>query len=176
MNETTTEKENGRPAPDLGGAGPSTAREVSTDEHKMVFRGSPFARCGHIVLEKDALKISYDAFGTNHIVFILGKDLRTLTGDRYAPPAPVHEIRKKPDGSVTAQKIGYAYRSVSGQSLVISTTTSDGDLVIPWSKLQQVVNREIRSALVSRIRDKAIIPPRPPVPACDIRTGLARGF
>jgi len=176
MSETTTEKEKGRPGPQLVGAGLSTAKEVSTDEHKMVFRGSPFARCGHIIMEGDALKIIYSAFGKDHTVFICEKDLQALTRDLYAPPVPVHEVRKSPDGAVTAQKIGHAHRSVSGQSLVISTTSSGGDLLTPWSRFKQVMDRRSRSALVSRIRDKAIIPPRPPVQAHDIRAGLARGF
>ena len=176
MKETTPEKENGRPAPELVGAGPSTAIEVSTLEHKMVFRGSPFARCGHVAMEKNTLIISYDAFGANHIVFICDKNLQALIRIPYAPPVPVHEIQKKSDGTVTTQKIGHAHRSISGQALVISTTTSSGDLIVIWSKLQRVVNRKIRSAPVSRIKDKAIIPPRPPVPASDIRAGLARGF
>jgi len=41
---------------------------------------------------------------------------------------------------------------------------------------RQVVNRQQRSAPVSRIKDKAIIPPPVPVPAHDIRVGLAREF
>ena len=176
MSETTPEKENGRPAPELTGAGPSTAKEVSTDEHKMVFRGSPFARCGHIAMEGDALKVFYQAFGQDHTVFICDKDLRALTTASLPPPVPVHEIREDSDGMTIRQKIGHGHRSVSGQALVISTVNSGGDLIIPWSKLQQVVNRKIRSAPVSRIKDKAIIPPRPPVPASDIRAGLAGEF
>jgi hypothetical protein len=171
-----TEKENGRPSPQLVGAGPSTAMSESTLEHKMVFRGSPFDRCGHIIMEGDALKIIYSAFGKDHTAFICDKDLRALTGISYAPPVPIHEIQKSPDGTVTTQKIGYAHRSVSGQSLVILTTTSGGDLIIPWLNLQQVMNGKARSAQVSRIKDKAIVPPRPAVPASDIRAGLARGF
>jgi hypothetical protein len=176
MSETNPEKESGRPALELAGAGPDTATEVSKSEHKMVFRGSPFARCGHITLEKDNLRISYDSLGINYTVFILEKDLRAFTGDRYAPPMPIHEIQQTPDGSGTIQKVGYAHRSLSGQALVIETTTSGGDLVIPWSKLQYVVNRKRKSAPISRIRDKAIIPPRPPAPTRDILNGLARGF
>jgi len=137
---------------------------------------SPFTRCGHISMKENALKISYDAFGINYIVFILEKDLQTLTGSRFAPPVPIHEIWQTLDGAVITQKIGYAHRPVSSNALVISTTTSDGDLVIPWSKLQQIVNRKRRSAPISRIKDKAIIPPRSPVPAHDIRNGLAQGF
>jgi hypothetical protein len=129
-------------------------------------------------MESQALRISYDSFGKSHIAFIGMQDLNILTRDRFAPAAPVKQIRQGVDDTEVTEKIGYASRTVSGKALKISTTTSGGDMVVSWNNFLQVVNGKVRSAPISRIKKSAIEVPGPSSPAHgrNIREGLVEGF
>jgi hypothetical protein len=163
----------------LPGKGTRTsANNVSTSEKKNIC--SPFMHCGRAQLSNAALRIDYEAFHEQHSVFIGMTDLNELVRSRFAPAAPVKETRIGPDGAETTTKIGYTCRTASGKALKINTIHSDGDLLLPWSNLQEIVNHKRNSAPVSRVRvPEAPRPaPRPlSVPASrDIREGLAQGW
>ena len=125
--------------------------EAQHRSQKMTFTGSPWQRCGNIVMDRDALKITYHSFDKEHVAYIAAGDLQCIARDQWAAPVPVLEPRGQPDGTATLQKIGHACRSVSGQSLKISTTTSAGDLVASWSLFLAVVNRKAKAARLSRL-------------------------
>ena len=127
----------------------------------VVIIGSPFVRTGSIEMVNAALRIDYKSFGEDHSVFIGMMDLQRLVRDRFAPAAPVKQTRQGIDGSEITEKIGYACRTVSGKALKISTSTSGGDMMVPWTSFLQVLNRKIRSATISRIRSGALDSPGP---------------
>jgi hypothetical protein len=177
MNEEIL-KDGGARTQSPGSSGNQCANNESTSAQKAVIIGSPFVRTGMIRMENQALRIDYDAFHEQHTVFIGMKDLQQLARDRFAPAAPVKEVRMGPDGTETCDKVGYAARTASGKAVKISTTTSDGDLIVPWTTFLQVLNYKIKQAPVSRIRI-AEAPPKPapaPAPARSIYAGLERGF
>ncbi len=168
----------GGPVPRLEAQGTGSANSVSPSAQKIVLIGSPFVRTGTITMENRALRILYESFNDSHIALIEPRDLERLVRDRFAPPAPVKQIRKGIDGAEISEKIGYAVRTVSGKALKIQTSTSGGDMVVSWSTFLQVVNQKIRSANISRIKDKQPEAPKAaPVPAGrNIRAGLETGF
>jgi uncharacterized protein YodC (DUF2158 family) len=86
-------------------------------------------------------RVEYETEGVKHEVFI--KDLRGFVGDRYSPPAPVTDA--------AGAKIGYAHRSQSGQALIITTTTSGGDLSCQWSMFQKIIHKDRNYVPVSRL-------------------------
>ncbi len=145
---------------------------------KIIVVGSPFVRTGSILMENQALRINYDSFGKSHTAFIEPQNLNLLVRDRFAPAAPVRQIRMGVDGAEITEKIGYATRTVSGKALKISTSTSGGDLVVSWTSFLHVVNRKVRSVTISRIRNSALEAPGAafPFPGRSIREGLAGGF
>ncbi|MGB8219239.1 MAG: hypothetical protein WCE46_02515 [Methanoregula sp.] len=177
MNTMETSEQNGSPLPRLEAKGTGTATQVSRSDLK-ISTGSPFMHCGKIEMLQQDLRISYDSFGASHEVFISSEDLGPLVRDRFAPPARVMEIRSAAGGAQERIKIGYAARSVSGKALKISTTTSGGELMAPWSSFLKVVNRKARSVPVSRIAAGApqVQVPQRPGPSHDIREGLTGGF
>lgn len=126
------------------------------------------------MMENQALRINYESFGTSHVAYIGMVDLQRLVRDRFAPAAPVKQVRPGLDGEEISEKIGYACRSLSGKALKISTTTSGSDLVVPWTAFLQVVNRKLARAAISRVTIPEV-PPRP-VPVSNINDGLTRGF
>lgn len=125
--------------------------EVQHRSQKMTFTGSPWQRCGNIVMDRDALKITYHAFGDEHVAYIEAGGLRCIAADRWSLPVPVIRRHTEPDGTVISQKIGHACRSVSGQSLKISTADSVGEIFASWSAFLSVVNRKRKAARLSRL-------------------------
>jgi len=93
----------------------TAAEQVSTSEKKNT-AGSPFVRCGKAELSHAALRIVYQSFNEEHVVYIGMADLDQLIRSRFAPAAPVKECRKEQDGTDTAVKIGYACRTSSGKA------------------------------------------------------------
>ena len=171
MLSTETSDKSGGPITAPGSQVTGAATEVSRWDPK-ISTGSPFVHCGKIEMLQQDLRIMYDSFGVMREVFILGEDLAPLVRDRFAPPAQVKEIRTKADSAQERVKIGYAVRSASGKALKIGTTTSGGELIIPWSAFLKVVSRKMRSVPVSRIGgSEARL-----APTSDIREGLSRGF
>jgi hypothetical protein len=168
-------KEDGARTQSPGSSGTQCANNESTSAQKAVIIGSPFVRTGSIRIENQALRIDYEAFHERHSVFIGMKDLQQLARDRFAPAAPVKEIRPGADGSEVCEKIGYAARTASGKVLKINTIHSGGDLTVPWTTFLQVINGKIKSAPISRIRI-AEAPKTAPAPARGIYAGLERGF
>jgi len=151
------------------------ATEKSVSSLKIVIIRSPFTRTGSIAMQNQALRITYDAFGKSHIAYIGMVDLQRLVRDRFAPAAPVKQTRQGIDGSEITEKIGYACRTVSGKALKISTSTSGGDMMVPWTSFLQVLNRKMRSVTISRIRARALESPGSfcQAPGRDIRAGIA---
>ncbi|MDD3136322.1 MAG: hypothetical protein PHF64_07450, partial [Methanoregula sp.] len=84
---------------------------------KIIVIGSPFVRTGSIQMESQVLRINYDSFGKSHTAFIEPQDLNLLVRDRFAPAAPVRQMRLGVDGAEITEKIGYATRTVSGKAL-----------------------------------------------------------
>lgn len=153
----------------------STAGTDLAHGKKFVSTGSEFVRTGEISMEDNELQIAYDSFGKSHEVFIISQDLRQIIRSRLAPAAPVYEMRDRADGRNDRVKIGYGARTVSGKAFKVSTTTSGGDLLVPWSTFLKVVNGSQESAVLSRLNNKSGDGPRGPVPSSDggIREGLA---
>lgn len=174
MNMMEISETNGSPVPRLEAQGPESANSVSPSAQKIILIGSPFVRTGSITMENQVLWIAYQSFGKSHIAHIEARDLDRLVRDRFAPPAPVKQLRRGIDGTEVSEKIGYACRTVSGKAIKIQTSTSGGDMVVSWTSFLRVVNRKIRSAAISRIRSPAPEAPKPiPITAvCTIREGL----
>jgi hypothetical protein len=156
----------------------ATTVPLERSEHKVVLIGSPFIRTGSITMENQVLRISYDTFGTFYTAFIGTRDLQKMVRDRFAPASPVMQMRTGIDGAEVTEKIGYACRSVSGKALKISTSTSGGDLIVPWTRLLQVVNCKVRLASISRLNKCALECPGPSLPASrrSIRENLTGVF
>ncbi|WP_048110855.1 hypothetical protein [Methanoregula formicica] len=178
MLQQETSETIGGPVPRLEAQGTGSAISVSPSAQKIVIIGSPFVRTGSIAMAGQALRIRYSAFDKTHEAIIETRDLERLVRDRFAPPAPVKQIRQGIDGTQVTDKIGYACRTVSGKALKIQTSTSDGDMVVSWTTLLQVVNQKIRSAHISRIKNNQPEAPRPAQVSVgrNIRAGLATGF
>lgn len=172
MMEGETIKEDGARTLSSGNSGNQSAVKVSTSERKNTC--SPFVHTGKCELSGQALRITYESFKKNHVVYIGMTDLNELMRSRFAPAAPVKELRLDPDGVEISVKIGYACRTVSGKALKVNTSTSGGDLILPWSSLEKIWNHKVNSAPISRIRDGCPTPPA--VPCKPITEGLARGF
>ena len=96
---------------------------------KTAKSAGPFTRCGIVSLEDRAVKVTYEAGGVSHTVFIT--DTRALSGNRDTPPVPV--MARGSAGAFV--KVGYATRSPSGRALIISTTSSQGNLSVEWTAL-----------------------------------------
>jgi len=176
MSEETT-KGNGARTLSPGSSGNQSANNVLSSDQKTVLIISPFVRCGFIQMENEALRIDYQSFGTDHTVFIGTVDLQHLVRDRFAPPAPVMQIRHGIDGAAEiVEKIGYAARTVSGKAIKIQTTMSGGDMIVPWTGFVHVVNKKIKSMAISRIRVPEAPRPAAPAPGRNIQKGLTRGF
>jgi len=177
MNVMETSERNGGPVPRLEAKGTGTTNSVPQSGQKIIVIGSPFVRTGSIQMVHRALRIDYEAFNESHCAFIGPQDLQQLVRDRFAPAAPVKEIHRESSGTETSYKIGYGCRTASGKALKISTTTSGGDLVVPWSSFLKVVDGRIRSTPISRIAVPEVPPRQPaPAPARDIRHGLETRF
>jgi len=177
MNTVESSERNDGPISAAGNEGMGTVNSVPQAEQKIVTIGSPFVRTGSIQMVDRALRIDYEAFKESHCAFIGPQDLQQLIRNRFAPAAPVKEIHRDSSGTETSDKIGYACRTSSGKALKISTTTSGGDLVVPWSGFLKVVDGKIRSAQLSRLVIPGAPPRQPkPAPAKDIREGLITGF
>jgi hypothetical protein len=173
-----TSERNGAPITRPASEEMGSANSVSTSAQKTVIIGSPFERIISITMQDQKLRIGYRSFGQDHLVYIGTVDLQRLVRDRFAPPAQVMQIREGIDGAEVTEKTGYACRTVSGKALKISTTTSGGDMVVPWSRFVDVVNHKIKSTAISRLRKSALeVPVTPrPVSLYNIREGLATGF
>jgi hypothetical protein len=175
MSQETSERNEG-PVSAAGNEGMGTVNNVPQAEKKIVAIGSSFVRTGSIQMVDRALRIDYEAFGKSHSALIGPQDLQQIIRNRFAPAAPVKEIHRDSSGTETSDKIGYACRISSGKALKISTTTSGGDLVVPWSGFLKVVDGRIRSAQLSRLVIPEAPPRQPsPTPARDIREGLITG-
>lgn len=177
MLEQTSEK-NGAPITRPASDETESANSVSPFAQKTVIVGSPFERIGSIVMQDQKLRIGYRSFGQTHFVYIGTADLQRLVRDRFALPAQVVQTRDGIDGAEITEKIGYATRTTSGKALKISTTTSGGDLVVPWGRFVDVVNQKLKSTAISRLRTPAPeVPATPrPAPGRNIREGLVTGF
>ncbi|MHB8162793.1 MAG: hypothetical protein ACYDDV_00415 [Methanoregula sp.] len=173
-----TSEQKGAPATRPASEGTGSANSVSPSAQKIVIIGSPFVRTGSIQMENTALRIDYESFGRSHMAFIEMQDLNLLVRDRFAPAAPVRQKRLGTDGSEIDEMIGYACRTVSGKALKVSTSTSEGDMIVPWAGFLQVVNLKIKSAAISRVNYSALESPGPALPSSgsNIREGLAGGF
>lgn len=172
MDEETTKADGARTL-SPGSMGTQCAGNVSTCGQKTVIIGSPFVRTGSIRMDHESLRIDYQAFGADHVAYVEMKDLQRLVRDRFAPAAPVKQIRLGIDGAEITEKIGHTARTSSGKAVKIQTISSGGDMVVPWTGFVQVVNKKIKSAALSRIR----VPEAPQkAPERDIRAGLERGF
>ena len=163
------------PTPDAGNEGNGKAAANSIDVRTQ----SPFSRAGTLSWDQMALKIVYESFGTEHTVYLSPPGIRSLTGPGHFP-ADVLELLTGPDGiEIIPQEIGRAWRSRSGRALVITTPTSDGELMIPWQRFKKVVEHRIPSATVSRFNGPEKPAPRPtsePQNAASITAGLEQGF
>jgi hypothetical protein len=157
--------------------GTGSANSASLSRDKIVVVRSPFIRVGSISMKNRDLRISYDSFGKTRSVIIAAQDLMTLVSDRLAPATQVLESNERPGGIVITFKVGYACRSVSGKALKISTTTSCGELMVPWANFLKVINGVTKTASVSRIEKQVMdCPPATPSSSRDIRAGLSTGF
>jgi len=137
---------------------------------------STFSRAGSITLEKSALKIEYESFGQKHVAHISAAGIRSLVGPTHMP-CDVEEIREGIDGTIVISKVGRAWRSRSGRALVINTTQSQGELMVPWGQFKRVLDRQVQKAVISRFNPPPKPQPRPGMQTGNsISEGLARGF
>lgn len=151
---------------------PSQETADNVSQQKTI---STFIRAGSISLEKSALRIDFESFNQKHVVHIGAVGIRSLVGPTHMP-CDVEEITEGIDGTIVLSKVGRAWRSRSGRALVITTSQSQGELMVPWSQFRKVLDRQVQKAIVSRF---CPAPPNPqPRPAVDtsITAGLARGF
>jgi len=109
----------------------------------------PFTRCGTVSLEGGAVKVTYDADGGTHTVFI--PNARDLRHNRDAVPMPV--FSQGPEGFI---KAGYAHRSLSGRAFMISTTTSGGELTIEQADFQRVLHQDRQQVPVFRLNTPSV--------------------
>ncbi|NMB79287.1 MAG: hypothetical protein GYA23_09375 [Methanomicrobiales archaeon] len=179
MTETIV-KGNCSPLPGWSNDGSEAAASVSTPEQKTVSAGA-FQRAGSIGMQREALRISYESFNKSHVVYIGRGDLTRFVQNPLAGPAPVYETTINPDGSELYQKIGHAHQSMSGRALMICTSTSAGELTVPWSMFMAVINGRRGSSTISRVHDRPRqqhpVAVQRPVPASDnLRSGLEGGF
>jgi hypothetical protein len=117
-------------------------------QRKIRTSPGPFTRCGVVTLEDRAVKVTYDAGGISHTVYIWSWNLP----GHDTPPVPVF-ARGPAEAFV---KVGYASRSPSGRALIISTTTSQGNLSVEWTALISVIRRERKQVPVSRLNAPSI--------------------
>lgn len=163
--------------PNMAGLTSATTQSQGTATNGMEVRTqSTFSRAGSIALEKQALRIDYESFGQAHTCYISGKGIRSITGPSQFP-ADVEEITEGIDGTIVITQIGKAWRSRSGRALVIRTTQSDGDLMVPWSQFRKVIGGQAAKAIISRFNPPPKPQPRPVVETGNnISQGLAGGF
>lgn len=163
--------------PNMAGLTTASKQSQGTATNGMEVRTqSTFSRAGSITLEKNALKIEYEAFGKTHVVYISTAGLRSLTGPSQMP-ADVEEITIGIDGTEVISKVGRAWRSRSGKALVINTSQSQGELMVPWGQFKRVLDRQVQKAIISRFNPPPKPEPRPVVETGNsMSKGLARGF
>lgn len=161
-----TPKEVAGPIPSSSSQGTDAANTVS--QSKTI---STFTRCGSIALEKNALRIIYESFGTSHTVYISPAGIRSLIEKMM--PADVEEVRTGIDGTEVVTQVGKAWRSRSGKALVITTSQSGGELMVPWTGFKKVIEKKVEKATVSRFNP----PEKPrPRPSSALSQGLSRGL
>lgn len=163
--------------PNMAGLTTASKQSQGTATNGMEVRTqSTFSRAGSITLEKNALKIEYEAFGKTHVVYISTAGLRSLTGPSQMP-ADVEEITIGIDGTEVISKVGRAWRSRSGKALVINTSQSQGELMVPWTGFKKVIEKKVEKARLSRFTPPDKPRPRPSTETGNpMNAGLARGF
>jgi len=137
---------------------------------------SSFTRCGNISLEMLAVKVTYESFGKTHTAFIGAAGVRSLTGPAQMP-CDVEEIQEGADGTEVISQVGKAWRSRSGKALVINTSQSQGELMVPWTGFKKVIEKKVEKARLSRFTPPDKPRPRPSTETGNpMNAGLARGF
>jgi len=132
---------------------------------------STFTRAGSISMAKAALRIDYESFGKSHTAYISPMGIRSLIEKMM--PADVEEVRAGIDSTDVITQVGKAWRSRSGKALVITTSQSQGELMVPWSGFKRVIEKKVEKARLSRFTP----PPKPrPRPSSGLSDGLAGGF
>ncbi len=135
-----------------------------------------FSRAGSITMEKSALRIEYESFNQAHVVYISVQGLRSLTGTPNFP-CDVEEIQEGTDGTIVISTVGRAWRSRSGRALVIRTTQSQGEIMVPWSQFRKVLDKQVQKAVISRFTPAAIEHSHQSTePLKSISAGLAERF
>jgi hypothetical protein len=161
---------------EVAGLSSATTQGQETANTGMEVRTqSTFSRAGSITLEKNALRIIYESFGTSHTVYISPAGIRSLI--EKIMPADVVTIREGIDGTEVIESVGRAWRSRSGKALMILTNQSAGEIMCPWGQFKKVIEKKVEKATVSRFTPPEKPRPRPSVEAGNsISQGLARGF
>lgn len=137
---------------------------------------STFTKCGSISLEKQALRIEITTFNQKHVAYISVAGIRQLIGPTQMP-ADVEEIRAGIDGTEVITQVGKAWRSRSGKALVINTSQSQGELMVPWTGFKKVIEKKVEKARLSRFTPPEKPRPRPSTETGNpMNAGLARGF
>ncbi|OPX71331.1 MAG: hypothetical protein A4E36_00097 [Methanoregulaceae archaeon PtaB.Bin009] len=154
----------------------STPGQESADHVSQPKTISTWTRAGSISLEKAALRIDYESFGKSHVAYVSLRGIRSLIGPTQMP-ADVEEVRTGIDGTEVISQVGKAWRSRSGKALVINTSQSQGELMVPWTGFKKVIEKKVEKARLSRFTPPDKPRPRPSTETGNpMNAGLARGF
>jgi hypothetical protein len=160
------------PSPIVALDGKGAAHSKRTPELKT----TTWKRIGRIERHLQGVKISFpDLFGVSHLFFIRQRDIRRITDDRV--PGDVVTIDETSSGDVVISTEGRAYRSRSGQALILEVPGFAGaGVMAPWKAFLAVLGGLQQAAPLSVIQKTESAENRHRKTTSTLPRGLAAGW
>jgi hypothetical protein len=167
------QEETGAPSLIVASEGKGAAHWTRTSELKTM---TAWKRIGRIERHLQGVKISFpELFGVSHIFYIRHRDIRRITNDWV--PGDVVTIDDTSSGELVISTEGQAYRSRSGQALILEVPGFAGaDVVAPWKAFLAVLGGLQQAAPLSVIQKTEKTENRHQRTTSTLPRGLAAGW
>jgi hypothetical protein len=143
--ESRTSNETVGYSPMVASTGRDAADSVQTSD---VRTSTSWKRIGRIERHLRGVKISFHDIGVSHLLYISERDIQRITTDRV--PCDVVKIDQTSSGDIILNTEGLAYRSQSGQALILKVPKcAQADIVAPWKSFLAVLEGRQQAAPLS---------------------------
>jgi hypothetical protein len=161
------------PSPGMGSTKKDSDTSKRTSELTVM---TTWKRIGRIERHPQGVMISFpDLFGVSRLFYIREHDIRKITDDRV--PGDVVKIDETSSGDVVIRTEGRAYRSRSGQALILKVPGFTGaEVIAPWKSFLAVLEGLQQAAPLSVIQKTAREDNRPRKTASSLPRGPAAGW
>jgi hypothetical protein len=160
-------------SPIVASNGKGATNSMQTSELETT---TTWKRIGRIERHLQGMKISFpDLFGVSHPFYICQGDIRRITDDRV--PGDVVKIDETSGGDVVISIEGRAYRSRSGQALILKVPGFAGaEVMAPWKSFLAVLGGLQQAAPLSVIQRTERADHRRKKTISTLPRGLAAGW